>query len=90
MTCAAAANHCRLPEELIEAVMAVRLIVLLLEGALVELPEAEGADEVLRVELAEHGGDAAAGDGLVAARAEGAAFAVVVGLAVWLPFVLEE
>lgn len=90
MTCAAAANHCRLPEELIEAVMAVRLIVLLLEGALVELPEAEGADEVLRVELAEHGGDAAAGDGLVAARAEGAALAVVVGLAVWLPFVLEE
>ena len=45
---------------------------------------------MLRVELAEHGGDAAAGDGLVAARAERAAHRVVVRLAVRQPVVLEE
>lgn len=70
--------------------MAVRFIVLLFEGALVELPEAESAYEVLRVELPEHGGDAAARDWFVAAGAEGAPLAVVVRLAVRLPFVLEE
>ena len=45
---------------------------------------------MLRVELAEHGGDAAAGDGLVAAGAERAAHRVVVRLAVRQPVVLEE
>ena len=80
----------RLAEELEEAVLAVRLVVLLLERALVELLEAEGADEVLRVELLGHGGDAAARDGLLAARAQGAPPLVVVRLAVGLPLVLEE
>lgn len=70
--------------------MTIRLIILFLEGALVQLPEAEGADEVFGVELAEHGGDAAAGDGLVAAGAQRAALAVVVRLAVRLALVLEE
>lgn len=70
--------------------MAVGLVVLLLERALVELAEAERADKVLRVELAEHGGDAAAGDGFVAAGAQRAALPVVVGFAVRLPLVLEE
>lgn len=42
------------------------------------------------MELAEHGGDAAAGDGFVAAGAEGAPLAVVMGLAVRLAFMLEE
>jgi len=45
--------------------VAVRLIILLLEGALVELLEAEGTHEVLRVELLEHGCDAATCDGLL-------------------------
>lgn len=80
----------RLAEELEEAVLAVRLVVLLLERALVELLEAEGADEVLRVELLGHGGDAAARDGLLAARAQGAPPLVVVRLAVGLPLVLKE
>ena len=48
--------------------MAVGLVVLLLEGALVELLQAEGADKVLRVELLEHGRDTAACDGLLAAE----------------------
>lgn len=38
--------------------MAVGFVALLLECALVELLEAEGAHKVLGVELAEHGGDA--------------------------------
>lgn len=70
--------------------MTIRLVILLFKSALIELSKAEGAHEVFRVELPEHGRDAAAGDGLVAAGAEGPALAVVVGLAVRLPFVLEE
>lgn len=50
--------------------MTVRLVVLLLEGALVQLSQAEGADEVLRVVLAEHGRDAAPRDRLVAPGAQ--------------------
>lgn len=79
-----------LAEELEEAALAVGLVVLLLEGALVELPEAKGAHEVLGVELLGHGGDAAAGDGLLAAGAQRAAPLVVVHLAVGLPVVLKE
>lgn len=70
--------------------MTVWLLVLLLEGSLVELLEAEGAEKVLWVELSEHGRDAPARDGLVAAGAEGTAHGVVVGLAVGEAFVLEE
>lgn len=70
--------------------MAVRLVILLLESALVELLQTEGADEVLGVELPEHGSDAASGNGFVTSRAQGAPFEVVVGLAVGLPFMVEE
>lgn len=79
-----------LAEKLEEAVLTVRLVVLLLEGALVELLEAEGTDKVLRVELLGHGGDAAARDGLLAAGAQRASPLVVVHLTVGLPIVLEE
>lgn len=79
-----------LAEELQEAALAVGLVILLLEGALVKLLEAEGAHEMLRVELLGHGGDAAAGDGLLAARAQRAAALVVMHLTVRLPVVLKE
>ena len=46
-------------KEAIEASVTVRLVPLLLEGALLELLEAVGADKVLRVELFEHGRNAA-------------------------------
>lgn len=78
------------PKELDEAGVAVRLLVLLLEGALVELLEAEGADKMLRVELPCHGCDAAAGDGLLAARTERAALLVVMDFTERAPGVLEE
>lgn len=70
--------------------MAVRLVVLLLEGALVQLLEAESTHKVLRMELPAHGCDAAAGDGLLAAGAQRATALVIVGLAVWLPVMIEE
>ena len=49
--------------------MAIGFVVLLLEGALVQLLQAKGADKVLRMELSEHGGDAATSDRLRAAGA---------------------
>jgi len=79
-----------LAEEFLEAAVAVGLVVLLLEGALVQLPQTEGAGEVLGVVLAEHGRDAPPSDGLVAAGAEGAPLGVVVRLAVRQPLVVEE
>lgn len=62
------ASTSSLAEQLHKAALAVGLVILLLEGALVELLEAKGADKVLWVELLGHGCDAAAGDGLLAAR----------------------
>lgn len=79
-----------LTEQLDEAAVAVRLVVLLLEGSFVELLQAEGAHKVLRVELLGHGGDAAARDRLLAAGAKRAAALVVVHLAVRLAVVLKE
>lgn len=79
-----------LTEEFNKAALAVGLVVLLLEGAFVELLEAESAHKVLGVELLAHGRDAAAGDGLLAAGAQRAAPLVVVRLAVRLALVVEE
>jgi hypothetical protein len=70
--------------------MTVRLLSLLLESSLIELLQAEGADEMFRVELPEHGGDAATGNRFVAAGAQRAAESVEVGLAVGPVLVLEE
>lgn len=79
-----------LTEEFNEAALAVGLVILLLEGAFVELLEAESAHKVLWVELLSHGCDAAAGDGLLAAGAQGATPLVVVRFAVRLAVVVEE
>lgn len=80
----------RLSKQFFKASVAVRFVILFFEGALVELLEAESADKVLRVELAEHGGDAAAGDRLVTACAQRAPLGVVVRLAVRQTFMVEE
>lgn len=79
-----------LTKQLVEAAVAVGFVVLLLERALVQLLQAEGTDKVLRVEFAEHGGDAAPSDGLWAARAQGASLRVVVRLAVRQALVIKE
>jgi len=76
--------------ELLEAVVTVRLVVLLFERALVELLEAERADEVLGMVLAEHGSDAAARDGLVTASAQRTTFGMIVSLTVRLALVVVE
>lgn len=70
--------------------MAVGLVVLFFKSAFVELLEAEGTHKVLGVELLGHSSDAASGDGLLAAGAEGAAPLVVMHLAVRLTVVLKE
>lgn len=70
--------------------MAVWFVVLLLEGALVELLEAEGTDKMLRMELLAHGRDAPACYGLLAAGAERATPLMVVNLTVRLPIMLKE
>lgn len=80
----------RSAEELEEARVAVRLVVLLLEAAFAQGFEAELTHEVLRVELGAHGGDAAAYDGLLARLAHAAAGLVVVRLTQRLALVLEE
>ena len=75
-------------KEPVVASVAVGFVAVLLEGSLVELLEAKRADKVFGVKLAEHGGDAAAGDGLAAARARRPTHLVVVQFAVRRPFVL--
>ena len=62
-----------LAEQTVMALVAIGLVLSLLEGALVELLEAERADKMLRVKLFEHCSDAPARDGLLAARAQRAA-----------------
>lgn len=79
-----------LTEEFNKAALAVGLVVLLFEGAFVELLEAESTHKVLWVELLAHGCNAAAGDGLLAARAQRAAPLVVVRLTVRLALVVKE
>jgi len=79
-----------LSKEPVVALVAVGLLPLLLEGALVQLLEAEGANKVFGMEFPEHGRDATTGNGFVASCAERAAQCVEVGLAVWLSLVLEE
>lgn len=59
-----------LTEEFNKAALAVRLFILLLERAFVQLLEAESAHKVFWVKLLAHSRDAAAGDGLLAARAQ--------------------
>lgn len=70
--------------------MAVRLVVLLLEGSFVELLQAEGTHKVLRVKFAMHGSDAPACDWLLTAIAQGAAAGVIMHLAVGSALVFKE
>ena len=79
----------RLSKELDIAGLAVGVVTVLLERALVEQFEAEGASEVFWMPLLAHGGYGFSRDGLLAAGAESAAGGVVVDLAVWLTLVVK-
>lgn len=81
---------CPSAKQLFEAGVAVGLVILLLEGALIQLTQAEGTNKVFRVVFPEHGRDAAARDGLVAARAQRAPLGMVVRLAEGLALVVVE
>lgn len=65
-------------KEFVEANQAVRLPLLLLDDALAELPQTEGAHKVLGVKLAAESRDAAARDGPATASTQGALLGVVV------------
>jgi hypothetical protein len=83
-------SEARLAEEFVKARMTVGLVVLFLECAFVQLLEAEGADEVLRMKLPEHGRDAPTSDGLVATSTERASLQMVMRLAVRQAVQVEE
>ena len=69
--------------------MAVRLLSLLLEGALIKLLEAEGTNEMFWMKFLAHGRDASSGDGFLATGAKGSPPSVIVDLAVRLAVVFE-
>ena len=69
--------------------MTVRLLSLLLERAFVQLLETEGTDEMFRMELFPHGGDASARDGFLAPGAERPSSGVVMNFAIRLAVVFE-
>ncbi|GFT17315.1 hypothetical protein NPIL_268671 [Nephila pilipes] len=70
--------------------MAIRLVVLLFESALVELLETERTDEMFGVKFARHCSNAAAADWFVAACTQGTTFGVIMELTIRLAFVFEE
>jgi hypothetical protein len=70
--------------------MAIRLFAILLEGAFVELLEAEGADKVLGVEFAKHGGDTSSRDGFSASGTKRAFEGMEMGLAVRGSFMFKK
>lgn len=80
----------RSPKQFFKTLVAIWLVVLLFEGALVQRLEAEHADEMLRMKLARHRGDAPAHDRPLAGRAERTAPRVEVLLAVRQAVVIEE
>lgn len=70
--------------------MTVWLIILLFEGAFVQLLETEDADKVFRMELAIHGCNTPTHDRLLAGGAERPALGVKVLLAIRLAVVVKE
>lgn len=76
----------KLSKELIEAGVTVRLLLVLLEGALVQLLQTEDTSKVLWVKLLKHGRYAATGDRLATGGTQGSALVVVVRLAEGLTF----
>lgn len=70
--------------------MTIWLVVLFLECAFVELLQTERAHEMLWMELAEHGGDAAACDGFRAASTKRSTFGMIMRFTVRCTFMIEE
>lgn len=79
-----------LAEELDEALVTVGLVVVILERSLVELLQAERANEMLLMKFLAHRANASTGDGFLASSAEGASLGVIVCLAVGQTIQLEE
>lgn len=70
--------------------MAVRFVILFLECSLVKLFKAESTDEMFGVEFLVHSGYTASCDRFLTTGAQRSSLKVVVGLAVWLTFMIKE
>lgn len=79
-----------LTKQFFKASVAVRFIVLFLEGTFIKLLHAIRTNKVFRMELLVHGCDASACDGLVASRTEGTSDSMVVNLTVRDALVIEK
>merc|ERR1719234_2539373 len=79
-----------LSKQSVKALVAIRFLPLLLEGALIQLLQAEAADKMLWMEFAEHGSDTAARDCLMTASAKTATKCMVVLFTVGEAFVLKK
>ena len=79
----------KLTKKFYVAGLAVGVVPMLLEGALVQQLQAEGAGEVLGMKLLAHCSDTLAHDRLLAAGTERAAGSVVVDLTVGLTLVIK-
>lgn len=77
-------------EEFHKTGVTIGFVILFFKCPFVKLFQAEGTQEMFGVELLSHGCDASPGDWLLAASTEGAAFGMVVGLAVWQSLVVKE
>lgn len=70
--------------------MAIRFIVLFLESAFVQLFQTESAYKVFWMEFPKHSRNTATGNWFVTTGAQRTALQMIVGLAIWLTFVIEE
>lgn len=70
--------------------MAIWLVVLLLECSLVQLFQAEGADEVFGMKFTEHGCNATTSNGLVTASTKRTSLGMIMGLTIRHAFMIKE
>lgn len=77
-------------EELIEARLTIRLVILLPENALRQLCQAESTHKVLRMELVPHGTDTTTSDGLSTSMAERSPAVMVMELTEWTSIQFKE
>jgi len=70
--------------------MAVGLVILFLEGSLIQMLKAKRANEMLWMKFAKHCSNTATRNGFMASSTQGAPFRVVMRLTVGLSFMVKE
>ena len=79
-----------LSKQFVKARVTVRLFLVFLESALVQLLQAERAGKVLGMILLRHGRDASSRNRCAAACAQSSSFIVIMGFTEWMTFYLEK